>query len=315
MSTNNNEQEPKAVSEQAPAAPKRYNPFATSRLIVKNIPKHVTEERLKEHFKSKGFVTDAKIMKKGDKSRLFCFIGYKTEAEASVAKKFFHNTFLDTSRIAVDFAKPQGDPELPRAWSKFSKGSSAYQALNGKDQKASRYNPSQAEKDAKLADLEKKKDRFRQFLSVMGLTKDSRQSWNDNFAAFMADEGSGLLHTSKPEDEKKRRKQKEAEKEKKKEEVKEVKDTEEAVVDIDKEMIDEQRLYVMNLPFTITHDELKELFSRFGEIEETEIPLRRGGTGYGFAFVRYATIEGSVSAFAELDKTYFQGRKIHILPA
>jgi multiple RNA-binding domain-containing protein 1 len=80
-------------------------------------------------------------------------------------------------------------------------------------------------------------------------------------------------------------------------------------------MIDEQRLYVMNLPFTITHDELKELFSRFGEIEETEIPLRRGGTGYGFAFVRFATIEGSVSAFAELDKTYFQGRKIHILPA
>jgi multiple RNA-binding domain-containing protein 1 len=72
-------------------------------LIVKNIPKHVTEERLKEHFKSKGFVTDAKIMKKGDKSRLFCFIGYKTEAEASVAKKFFHNTFFDTSRIAVDF--------------------------------------------------------------------------------------------------------------------------------------------------------------------------------------------------------------------
>jgi len=65
-------------------------------------------------------------MKKGDKSRLFCFIGYKTEAEAAAAKKFFHNTFIDTSRIVVDFAKPQGDPELPRAWSKFSKGSSAY---------------------------------------------------------------------------------------------------------------------------------------------------------------------------------------------
>ena len=80
--------------------------MATSRLIVKNIPKHITEERLREHFSTKGFVTDAKIMKKGDKSRLFCFIGYKTEGDAAAAKKFFHNTFIDTSRIVVDFAKP-----------------------------------------------------------------------------------------------------------------------------------------------------------------------------------------------------------------
>ena len=54
----------------------------------------------------------------------------------------------------------------------------------------------------------------------------------------------------------------------------------------------------MNLPFTISHDELRELFSRFGDIEDTEIPLRRGGTGYGFAFVKFATIEGAISAFA-----------------
>jgi multiple RNA-binding domain-containing protein 1 len=71
----------------------------------------------------------------------------------------------------------------------------------------------------------------------------------------------------------------------------------------------------MNLPFIITHDELRELFSRYGEVEDIEIPLRRGGTGFGFAFVRFATIEGAVTAFAELDKTYFQGRKLHILPA
>jgi multiple RNA-binding domain-containing protein 1 len=45
-------------------------------------------------------------MKKHEKSRLFCFIGYKTEQEAIVAKKFFHNSFIDTSRIMVDFAKP-----------------------------------------------------------------------------------------------------------------------------------------------------------------------------------------------------------------
>ena len=71
----------------------------------------------------------------------------------------------------------------------------------------------------------------------------------------------------------------------------------------------------MNLPFTITHEELRGLFEKFGEIEDIEIPLRKGGTGFGFAFVRFTTIEASVSAYAELDKIYFQGRKLHILPA
>jgi hypothetical protein len=35
--------------------------------------------------------------------------------------------------------------------------------------------------------VEKKKDKFREFLKVMGLTKENKQSWNDNFASFMAD--------------------------------------------------------------------------------------------------------------------------------
>ena len=61
----------------------------------------------------------------------------------------------------------------------------------------------------------------------------------------------------------------------------------------------------MNLPFSIQHEDLNPLFERFGEIEEIEIPLRKGGTGYGFAFVRFTTVEASVTAYAELDKKYF----------
>ena len=36
----------------------------SSRLFVKNLPKHITEERLKQHFAQKGEVTDVKILKK-----------------------------------------------------------------------------------------------------------------------------------------------------------------------------------------------------------------------------------------------------------
>ena len=78
----------------------------TSRLIVKNLPKHLDEARLRDHFGKKGFVTDAKIMKKGNKSRLFGFVGFKSEQEADEAKKFFNQTYIDTSKVTVDFAKP-----------------------------------------------------------------------------------------------------------------------------------------------------------------------------------------------------------------
>lgn len=289
----------------------------TSRLIVKNIPRHLSEERLREHFGKQGIVTDAKIMRKNDKTRNFAFVGYKTEAEAIAARKHFNGTFFDTSKMAIEFARPQGDPNLPRAWSKFSKGSSAYAALHKDDSakgKAAKKAADEAERERKNEEIERKKNRFRDFLKVIGATKDNKQSWNDNFAAFMADEGSGLLHTSKAaEDEKaKKRKAKQDEKDKKAKEKEEATQEEEAPAEKD---IDEQRLYVMNLPFIITHDELRELFSKFGEVEDIEIPLRRGGTGFGFAFVRFTTVEGAVSAFAELDKTYFQGRKLHILPA
>ena len=36
----------------------------SSRLFVKNLPKHITEDRLRKHFSQKGTVTDVKILKK-----------------------------------------------------------------------------------------------------------------------------------------------------------------------------------------------------------------------------------------------------------
>ena len=194
---------------------------------------------------------------------------------------------------------------MPRAWSKHSKGSSAYSALHGKDTvegKAAAKKLSEEELERKNEEIEKKKNRFREFLKVIGATKENKQSWNDNFSAFMADEGSGLLHTSKVADKKSKRKAKDEEKD----EAKDSKAAEEGA-EVKEEVIDEQRLYVMNLPFTIIHDELRETFGRFGPIQDIEVPLRKGtnGQGLGIAFIRFETIEGAVSAFAELDKTYY----------
>ena len=43
----------------------------SSRLFVRNIPKHITEERLKQHFSQKGTVTDVKILKR--KYYIICY--------------------------------------------------------------------------------------------------------------------------------------------------------------------------------------------------------------------------------------------------
>jgi hypothetical protein len=78
--------------------------------------------------------------------------------------------------------------------------------------------PSKEEKEAQVQEIENKKAKFRNFLKAIGKSKDNKQSWNDNFAAFMADDGSGLLHTSKAGEEEKKKKRKQKEEDKHKEE-------------------------------------------------------------------------------------------------
>lgn len=86
----------------------------SSRVIVKNIPKHFTEERLREAFSAIGRVTDAKIINtrsifsklRDGTSRHFGFIGFATTGEAKQAVDRLHNTFLDTSKVQVDLARP-----------------------------------------------------------------------------------------------------------------------------------------------------------------------------------------------------------------
>ena len=63
---------------------------------------------------------------KGAKSRRFGFVGFKSEEDAKKALEYFNNTFIDTSKVEIQFAKPQSDPSLDKPWSKYTKGSSAY---------------------------------------------------------------------------------------------------------------------------------------------------------------------------------------------
>ncbi|CAM9897496.1 unnamed protein product, partial [Ectocarpus fasciculatus] len=120
-----------------------------TRLIVKNVPKHIDEKRLWQHFAERGEVSDAKIVRTKDgKSRQFAFVGFTTESDAEEALKYYNQTFLDTSRIQVERAQPKGNAGIARPWSKHSEGSSRAQKLA----------EAKARKEVKAKDKKRKND-------------------------------------------------------------------------------------------------------------------------------------------------------------
>ena len=106
-----------------------------SRLIVKNLPKNITDKKLKEHFSQKGLVTDIQLKyTKDGKFRRFAFIGFKTEEQAIAAKEYFDKTCIDTCTISVEHCASLGDSSKPRSWSKYASDSSK-SLINNKDSK------------------------------------------------------------------------------------------------------------------------------------------------------------------------------------
>jgi multiple RNA-binding domain-containing protein 1 len=83
----------------------------SSRIIVRNLPAYLDEQSLKKKFEQTGEITDCRIIFKDNVNRRFAYIGYKSESSAGEALKRFNNTYIDKSRITVDYA--QTKTELP----------------------------------------------------------------------------------------------------------------------------------------------------------------------------------------------------------
>ena len=82
------------------------------------------------------------------------------------------------------------------------------------------------------------------------------------------------------------------------------------------ENIDSTRLFLRNLPYTCTKEDIEALFLQHGEIEEVTFPIdNKTHQPKGFAYVKYKTTESAVQAFDKLDRSVFMGRLLHIIPA
>ena len=76
------------------------------------------------------------------------------------------------------------------------------------------------------------------------------------------------------------------------------------------------KLYVGNLPFSATEDEIRSLFENFGGAVDLHIPLdRETGRPRGFAFVTLSTREHGEAAIGSLDGKDMDGRALRISEA
>jgi len=80
--------------------------------------------------------------------------------------------------------------------------------------------------------------------------------------------------------------------------------------------VSESKVYVGNLPFSVTQDELKEAFSKFGEVTEVVLITDKfSGRSKGFGFVSFAKKDDAEKAVAEMNDKEFQGRNLKVSEA
>lgn len=74
--------------------------------------------------------------------------------------------------------------------------------------------------------------------------------------------------------------------------------------------MDKNKLFVGSLPWSITNDSLRELFSQYGEITDAVVIIdRNSGRSKGFGFVTFATEESAQKAL-EMSGKEVEGRTI-----
>lgn len=74
-----------------------------------------------------------------------------------------------------------------------------------------------------------------------------------------------------------------------------------------------KKLYVGNLPFSTSEEEIKSMFAPYGEIVDVKlITDRYSGRSKGFAFVEFATEDQARAAVEALHDTDMGGRKMAV---
>ncbi len=73
------------------------------------------------------------------------------------------------------------------------------------------------------------------------------------------------------------------------------------------------KLYVGNLPFSVTEDELREVFARHGQVQSVNVIMDRDtGRPRGFGFVEMGDSSAAEDAMRALDGSDLGGRSLRV---
>ncbi|XP_035215935.1 probable RNA-binding protein 19 isoform X1 [Stegodyphus dumicola] len=273
-----------------------------SRIIVKNLPKTITDKKLQELFSTKGTITDLQLKyNKSGVFRQFAFIGYKTEAEAQDAKDYFHETFVNTSRIKVEICTDLGDPNKPKPWKqkleKFSQKINESNKEINKDKE--KENKTRKKKHETIPEELMKDAQFREFLEVHSDRK-SKPVWCDsNFDDQSVD-------SKEPASELKDDPEKELEDDDDKQKsksvtAKELRNTSEKTFD------DSFTVKIKNLPCKCRRKQIKAFFHPL-RIASLRLPPKQKG----FAFVKFKTEKEMMRALNK-NKGFLDGHRVDVV--
>lgn len=74
----------------------------------------------------------------------------------------------------------------------------------------------------------------------------------------------------------------------------------------------QNKIYVGNIAFTVTEDDLKEIFSKYGPLEELKLVIDRAtGRSRGFCFITFQK-QFDAEASLQLNDTDINGRKMSV---
>ncbi len=74
----------------------------------------------------------------------------------------------------------------------------------------------------------------------------------------------------------------------------------------------QNKIYVGNIAFTVTEDDLKEAFSKYGPVEDIKLVIDRAtGQSRGFCFITFQK-QFDAEASLQLNDTDIGGRKISV---
>ncbi len=75
-------------------------------------------------------------------------------------------------------------------------------------------------------------------------------------------------------------------------------------------------IFVGNLPFSTSEDDLRDAFGAFGEVSSVKIIVdRETGRSRGFGFVEMPSDQEAQAAIQELDQKDYDGRQIRVSEA